>query len=322
MVVSRNCRDNRLSFAALFLAVATFFAPVVDGALHRVMGAETTATGRGRSLPLFVTIDGRARTPVKAEHDRAESLRVRFEGETLDAAGRSAIANFARSSPLRDAPRLLVVGGVGPKETSVAGFRRARMVRERLVAAGWNGDHIVVAGWQTVDVLPTTLGQVDRADVFVVVPLVEGVRVVSAVEGDPGRALALDSAYSRLATVSSGALPGVAAPAPGAAAKPVDPIARMIAAAPAPHVEVAPVPAPVAKPAPVGAAGGNERMPVPVAAPVRAPVAGDAVVRPMAARATSPSDGRPCSAPAIVMDDFYLGGPFRDCSGNRRVITR
>lgn len=316
MIELSDRRDTRLSAAVLLCAVGLFFAPVgVAGC--RAFGAETSSAVRAHGLPLVVTIQGRE-TPIVADAGRSESVRIRFSGGDLTAAGRSAIDAFAKRSAGREAARVLVIGGVASGEDVSAAYRRARVVRERLVAAGWNGDRLVVAGWRTVGTLPIALGQLDRSDEFVVVPLVEKVRTVSAVEGDPGRALALDSAYSRLAVVSEASSSAKAAatevpppviaaarapishPAPSPAEKPADPIARIIATD-------------LPTPRPVSPAGPG----VPPSA------VATAAVRP----AVNPALGAPagrngCGAPAIVMDDFYPGGPFRDCAGRPRVITR
>lgn len=344
MTELRDHHGARLAVLVLSCAMAAFFAPVVDAAFHRVFGAEIATLPQGRGLALTVVIEGREH-PVKADAARAESLRVRFAGEDPGANGRTAIEVFAKRSALRDASRVLVVGGVASGETAATGFRRARIVRDRLIAAGWNGDRLVVAGWRGAGPLPVALGQLDRADEIVVVPLVETVRTVAAVEGDPGRALALDSAYSRLAVVSdrppstapaaSAPSPAPSVPAPSArpqsspaertAERSADPIARIIATAPD-------MPRPVPKPA---APTASEPIAMPVSMPsapalpaaVRAPVVVPpalvvAAPRPAVAISAPAGNRAACATPTIVMDDFYPGGPFRDCAGRPRVAAR
>jgi hypothetical protein len=335
MIERGDRRDTRVSVAVLMCAVGLFFGPAVDAAGHRAFGAEPVVAARTHGLSLIVTIEGRD-MPIMADAGRSESVRVRFAGEDMGTSGRAAIDAFAKRSTVREAARVLVIGGAAPGEDVANGYRRARIVRERLVAAGWNGDRLVVAGWRTGGKLPVGLGQLDRADEFVVVPLVERVRSVSSVEGDPGRALALDSAYARLAVVSDTPSPGKAPAAEAAPAAP--PKAATVEAAPAAPAKPATVeaqppettrvrpPVAVASPTPV------ERTAAAASDPIARIIAGDmpkpvpvAIAAPRPAVKTAPAavvSGGSCGMPAIVMDDFYPGGPFRDCAGRSRAAAR
>lgn len=345
-------------FAMMLTAASVGSAAIVipGAAAIAAEGSASPATrAEIRDAGLLVSIDGRA-YPVRADVARAETHQVGFEndGSEPNAAGRAAIAAIAKVSPAKGAGRVLIIGGNGdatPAERAgAAGYRHARKVRDMLIAAGWNGDRLVVAGWINGSAAIPGLGRPDRGGTIVIVPLIETARVVGGLEGDPGRALALDSAFSRVATVVPGGrattdvaaieapaearLPAgetmsapqrVATPLPSprpaiSSDRPAEPVGRNSIV---PTSVAAPAAAPVSTPVPANVASKTEaRLPVaPPPMPTRLGRSNGDETTVVAEARVSAAKSVACGGPVDAIDDFYPGGPFRDCAGRRRNLS-
>jgi outer membrane protein OmpA-like peptidoglycan-associated protein len=262
----------------------------VDNRTHRIEIDLQRARGFG--------VDSRASKPELSD-DTKRALREMIRAQSLKGT---------------DAGRILVLGSnddfTATGRAGRTGFAAAKAIRDFLINEGVSDDRIMVAGWQAgrddTGAL-ATLGSGGRA---LVAPLAsEQARRVISIHGDPGRALAFDSAFARLTLARSGN--GAVAPvASGPATKPLDirPTAiQPVAPRPAPVIVT---PAPAARPTSVFPAGLPET------------VQGFGLpTLPKAAEKQVQQASNRCVPPAMALDDFYPGGPIVAC-GQRHPSER
>lgn len=352
----------RLSpMASLGLVACLATTSLIPGAPMQARPAHAQAL-QATKVEVQVSIEGRTR-PAVVDLGAARVLTLDFSDKnTLDAKGRAAVAQLAAG--LTDRSGRFVVFGSNDDASAAGragatGFRNAKAVRAELLKAGFNDDQILVAGWRAETSDPGMLHELNRGGRILVAPLSGLMRVIStSPNGDPGRAMALDSVYARLATASivadartrTASTTGAAAPAVAPASLPV-PAPAPARPSPAASQVTPPSATPAARPGDIVAGGVRAPAPVeirllaapPVAgAPVPAPppvavAAAPVLISPAGAparqmpratvMATSgqalPSGagaGTSCAPPAIILNDFYRGGPFRDCEGRPRSL--
>jgi outer membrane protein OmpA-like peptidoglycan-associated protein len=337
-------RFNRTSRALIMSAILASAACLSHSAMaldvpvvsteHMAAGNQTTQIQTVQLQTVQLNVDNRTHK-IEIDLQRARGFGVdnRTGKPELSDETKRALREMIRAQSLKgnDAGRVLVVGSnddfSAPGRAGRTGFAAAKAIRDFMISEGVTDERIMVAGWQAsrddAGAL-ATLGSGGRA---LVAPLAsEQARRVISVHGDPGRALAFDSAFARLSLAQlSLARAGNATAAPIAsapAAKPLD-IRPVVTQPAAPKSSVAAIaPAPVVAPSSITIRQST-------IFPVALPEAG----RPEAVQGygalplskspelTVQQTSNRCGAPSMILDDFYPGGPIVAC-GQRHPSER
>jgi hypothetical protein len=277
--------------------------------------------------PIQLEIDGRShRLEIDLQQARGFAVDARAGKPDLSHETKQALRALIAAQSLKtaDGGRILVLGSnddySATGRAGRAGFGTAKAIRDFLIAEGVVDERILVAGWQATRDDAGALATLQNGGRALVVPLASGhARRIISIHGDPGRALAFDSAFARLTLARAGhaaVAPATSAPAPSAsAAQPLD-----IRPAIAPPVMTQPMPSrpdtaraaaePAARQTSVFSAG----LPETVQGFGLQPV-------PMPAEVPFQQATHRCTPPALALDDFYPGGPIVAC-GQRHPSER
>ncbi len=308
----RETRTGLAAASALWLSLAFSGAPapaLAGGPAPPVAAIPAGAPGQA----LRLEIDGRPRI---ARIDLARTftldIDLRPDNGRLTPRGEEEVKRLAKrlAAPGAPAQRWLVVVSNDDYSASgragKAGFDRAKAIRDSLVDDKIPEELLVVAGWQSAADDPGLLSILSTAGHVVIAPVLFAAPEAEVAAGtDRGRAVAFESANSRLTTAKAILPP----PSPAAAA-----------ASPPPLVLPAPIPsdAAVAAPPPEKPVAAVEPPPAPDApAAVPTPAApgpAEAAEDPKPAPRAS-SSGKCPPPPADDIDDYYPGGPLVPCDG-------